>query len=104
MKMQRVSNFVTELYRKHGKKAGPNYEQREFESILDEMEMINLRRTKEEKIHFPRSTISSQDDMTFAQLEFFNKIKYQRKKAIESSWKSQIEAWLEYRKPFLVDA
>ena len=102
--MRPVSEFVMDLHRKYGKNAGPNYEEREFESILDEMLTINLARTKEERIHFPRSEISSLDDMTNGQLEFFNKVKNRRQKDIESTWKSQIEAWLEYRKPFLIDA
>ena len=104
MKMTKVSEFVRELHKKYGRERGPNYEEREFHAIADEMLELNLAREKEDKIHFPRSTIGSVAEMNHAQLAFYNQIKNKRRKVIENSWKSQIEAWLEYRKPVLVDA
>ena len=103
MKMKAVSEFALELHAKYGKDAGPGYEEKEFQSILDEMLRVNMQR-KDDRISFPRSEINSLDDMSSAQLELYNQVKASRRKAITDKWKSQIEAFLEYRKPFLVDA
>lgn len=56
------------------------------------------------KISSPTSKCKNYEDLTSYQKRYFDKILRQRHHRILSGWKGIIEQYLEYRKPFLLDA
>lgn len=52
----------------------------------------------------PSESIRSYDELNEHQKKYYDRIVKQKKQEILSDWKGVIEQYLEYRKPFLVDA
>ena len=102
--MQKVGDFVLELHKKHYNHQGVSYEEAEFNQVLNEMNRLNLEKPKEERIILNRSEIKSIDDMNTTQMQQYEKFRQQRIQLIQNRWKDHIEAFLEYKKPNLVDA